>query len=98
MIGLVKRVFRRKGYSNIESIQKYQTVYNTPEGRWVLEDILALCKYGENALGGSDRETNFNLGAQNIGIELAQRLTASVKELQELKNKEELSTDVYDEG
>jgi hypothetical protein len=98
MIELVKRVFGRRKYDELETIRKYQTVYNTPEGRWVLEDILGLCKYGESALGSCDGETNFNLGMQNVGIELVQRMTANIKELQDLQNKEELSTDVYDEG
>jgi hypothetical protein len=93
---LIKNVFGRKEREAIDRIRKYQTMYNDPVGKWVLEDILSMAKYGENALGGSDRETNFNLGQQNLGIEIAQLLTANISKLEEESKKQEEATDEQD--
>ena len=93
MFEFVKAVFNRKERKAIDRLRKYQTVYNTPEGKWVMNDILALCKYGESALGGSDRETNFRLGEQNIGIEIVQLLTADIAKLEEQSKKEEVANE-----
>lgn len=96
MFELIKKVFNRKERNAIERIRKYQTVYNTPDGKWVIEDILALCKYGESGLGKDTEHTYFKLGMQNIGIELAQLLTAEISKLEEEAKKEEDTTDEQD--
>ena len=96
MFRLIKSIFGRKERKAIERIRKYQTVYNTPDGKWVLEDIMALCKYGESGLGKDTEHTYFKLGMQNIGIELAQLLTASISKLEEEAKKEEEMNDEQD--
>lgn len=96
MFEFVKKVFCRKERKAVDRIRKYQTVYNTPEGKWVLEDILALCKYGESGLGKDTDHTYFKLGMQNIGIEIVQILTADIAKLEEQAKKEEDTTDEQD--
>ena len=93
---LVKRVFSRKEREVLDRLRKYQTVYNTPEGRWVLEDILAMCHYGENCLGNTDCETYFKLGEHNIGVELAQILNADIAKLEAESKKEEDANELHD--
>jgi len=94
LFGLIKRVFASKDREAIESIRKYQQVYNTPDGKWVIEDILKnICNYGGSCLGKDNDETNRNIGISIVGVELAQRITADLSKLQEQKNKEEFTDD-----
>jgi hypothetical protein len=95
MLEFVKRVFGLKDKTALEGIRKYQQVYNDPAGRWVLEDILKnLCNYGGSCIGVDEQSTNLKLGAQNVGIEIAQRLTANISEIEEeLKEIEEIEDD-----
>ena len=97
MFELVKRVFNRKDRETTDMLRKYQTVYNTPDGRWVLEDILRMCHYGDSCLGKSTEETYFKMGEQNIGIEIAQILCADILKLEEEAKKEEMYTDVHNQ-
>ena len=89
MFELVKRVFAKKDKSAIDTMRAYQAVYKTEYGRYVLEDILRLCRYGETGLGKTTEETYFRLGEQNVGIEIAQRLNADILELEKIKEDEE---------
>ncbi|RLC28153.1 MAG: hypothetical protein DRH37_09925 [Deltaproteobacteria bacterium] len=95
MFELIKKVFTRKDKDSIETIRRYQTVYNTEMGRWVIEDILRLCNYGGSCVGKTDIETYFKLGEHNIGLEIAQRITANLSELEDAKKQEE-HTNVQD--
>lgn len=94
MIELTKKVFSSECKDDIEAIRKYKIVYDTPEGRWVLENILKLCHYGDSCLGNSTDETYFKLGEHNIGLEIAQRITADIQKLEESSKKEEMTDDV----
>ncbi len=94
---LVKRVYNRKDRETVDALRKYQTVYNTPEGRWVLEDILSMCHYGDSCLGKTTDETYFKMGEHNIGVEIAQRINADIVKLEEQSKKEEMSTDVHNQ-
>ena len=95
MFGLVKRVFSRKHRDAIERIRMYQIVGNTPEGRWVLEDILAMCNYGGSCIGVDVEETYFKLGEHNVGVEIAQILTADLAKLDQEAKKEENTDELY---
>ncbi len=69
-------------------------MYNDPNGRWVLEDILKnLCHYGESCIGKDNISTNLKLGAQNVGIEIVQRLAANISLIKEELNEEEETED-----
>ena len=94
MFDLIKRVFNRKERETIDALRKYQIVYNTPEGRWVLNDILNLCGYGGSALGKDTEETYWKIGQQNVGLEIAQRLTANIVKLEEESKALELANEV----
>lgn len=94
MFGFIKKVFASKDIESIEAVRKYQQVYNTPEGKWVIEDILKnLCNYGGSCIGKDDQSTYLKLGAHNVGLEITQRVTADLSKLQEQKNKEEFTDD-----
>ena len=95
MLEFIKKIFAREDREAIDGIRKYQTVYNTPEGRWVLEDILNLANYGGSCIGVDDQATYLKLGAHNLGVEIAQRLTADIVKLEEASKKEE-NTDEQD--
>ena len=88
---LVRSVFEhsereKRNKDRISMIRKYQELYKTETGKQVFEDILALCHYGELALGKSNDETNFNLGIQNVGVEIASILNADLTKLEETKD------------
>ena len=89
MFKFVISYFKKKPQPVIVMMRRYQQVYNTPEGKWVLDDILALCKYAESCIGVDDQATYLKLGAQNVGIEIVQRLTADLAKMDEESKKEE---------
>ena len=64
-------------------ISKYKQVYETNDGKEVINDILNLCSYGQLLVGRDPNETYFKLGEQNIGIEIVQRLTADLSAMEE---------------
>ncbi len=82
---LVKRICSRKKLKETERLRRYQQVYNTTAGRWVLEDILAMCHYGETALGKDTEETYFRLGEHNVGVELASLINANILEMEKIE-------------
>ena len=89
MLGFIKSYFAKKPQPAIVMMRRYQRVYNTPEGKWVIDDILSLCKYAESCIGVDNQATYLKLGAQNVGIEIAQRLTADLALMDEESKKEE---------
>ena len=89
MFGFVKSYFNKKPQPAIVKMRRYQQLYNTPEGKWVLDDILGLCKYAESCIGIDNQATYLKLGAQNVGIEIVQLLTADLSQMDEESQKEE---------
>jgi hypothetical protein len=89
MLGFVKKLFNKKPQPAVVMMRRYQQVYNTPEGKWVIEDILGLCNYSESCIGIDDQATYLKLGAQNVGIEIVQRITADLSKMDEESQKEE---------
>lgn len=90
---LIQNVFRHnerqvKEKNRIEMIRKYQVLYKTANGKAVLDDILAMTEYGGMVVGKTTEETYFNLGKQNVGVEIATILNADLTKLQEIENDE----------
>ena len=76
-----------------EELQKrhteYNIIYNLPEGKRVIEDILYYTAIDRTAYcAKSDTQTNFNLGKQSIGYHIVAAITEPFNQQQPPKPKE----------
>lgn len=89
---------KSKNKKRLASIDAFQLVFSSPEGKKVLAEILKICHVDRDTfVAGAPDETAWRCGQRSIGLRICELLKLDTKKLASLMREQEIQDEYDDE-